>query len=201
MGTRKLRLKWQKPDEDPSRIASIRRAVFVRVPSNEWHAAKGGYKREIRSRQSSVTALHGLSLPTPCVAYRLYPQYGYDAALMVLEGAWREPLGAISDESLANEGYATMAEFRRAWVVREKRRFLLLAPVTVHRVRLWTPEDAAAKGRRALTAALRRVPPRPELTRAAARAKTRVQRRWPASDALCARAPCRARARRMFLTN
>jgi hypothetical protein len=39
-----------------------------------------------------------------------------------------------------------MAEFRRAWVVREKRRFPLLAPVTVHRVRPCTPEDAAAMG-------------------------------------------------------
>jgi hypothetical protein len=121
--------------------------IFVRVPSDEWHAVKGGYKREIRSRQSSTTAIQGLSLPTPCVAYRLHPHHGYDAALMVLEGVWREPLGAISEESIANEGYATMAEFRRAWVMREKRRFPLLAPVTVHRVRPWTPEDAAGMGK------------------------------------------------------
>jgi hypothetical protein len=120
--------------------------IFVRVPSDDWHAVKGGYKREIRSRQSSLTAVHGLLLPTPGVAYRLHPQYGYDAALMVLEAVWREPLGAISEESLANEGHATMAEFRRAWVMREKRRFPLLAPVTVHRVRPWTPEDGDVMG-------------------------------------------------------
>jgi len=107
--------------------------VFVRVPSDDWHAVKGGYKREIRSRQSSAGALQSLSPPTPCVAWRLHRQYGYDSVLMVLEAVWREPLGAISEESIANEGFATMAEFRRAWVMREKRRFPLLAPVTVHR--------------------------------------------------------------------
>ena len=65
---------------------------------------------------------------------------------MVLEAVWREPLGTISEESLANEGYATMAEFRRGWVIRERRRFPLLDTVTVHRVRPWTPDDAAAMG-------------------------------------------------------
>jgi hypothetical protein len=34
----------------------------------------------------------------------------------------------------------------RAWVIREKRRFPLLAPVTVYKVRPWTPEDASAMG-------------------------------------------------------
>jgi hypothetical protein len=120
--------------------------IFVRVPSDDWHAVKGGYKREIRSRQSSLAALHDLSLPLPCVAYRLHPHYGYDAVLMVLEAVWREPLGAISEESIAAEGYPTMAQFRRAWVIREKRRFPLTAPVTVHRVRLCEPDDAAEMG-------------------------------------------------------
>ncbi|HEX4033224.1 MAG TPA: hypothetical protein VHX66_02160 [Solirubrobacteraceae bacterium] len=120
--------------------------IFVRVPSDDWYLVKGGYKREVRSRQSSTAALQKRSLPLPCVAYRLHPQHGYDSVLMVLEAVWREPLGAISEESLAAEGYATMAEFRRAWVIREKRRFPLLAPVTVHRVRPWTSEDAAEMG-------------------------------------------------------
>jgi hypothetical protein len=120
--------------------------IFVRVHSDDWHAVKGGYKREIRSRQSSLTVLQGLSLPTPCVAFRFHRQYGYDAVLMVLEAVWREPLGAISDESIAAEGYATMADFRRAWIIREKRRFPLLAPVTVYKVRPRTPEDAAGMG-------------------------------------------------------
>jgi hypothetical protein len=120
--------------------------IFVRVPSEDWWAVKRGTKREFRSRQSSVTAIQGLALPTPCVVWRLHPYHGYEAVLMVLKAVWREPLGAISEESIANEGFATMAEFRRAWVIREKRRFPLLAPVTVYRVRPWTPEDGVAMG-------------------------------------------------------
>jgi hypothetical protein len=43
---------------------------------------------------------------------------GHDAALMVLERCWREPVGAISDESLLREGYATFADFRRYYKLR-----------------------------------------------------------------------------------
>ena len=120
--------------------------IFVRVHSDDWHALKCGAKCEIRSRQSSLIALNVLSLPTPCVVWRLHPYHGYEAVLMVLEAVWREPLGAISEESIGNEGYDSMAEFRRAWIIREKRRFPLLDTVTVHRVRPWTPDDAAAMG-------------------------------------------------------
>jgi hypothetical protein len=77
---------------------------------------------------------------------RLHRVYGYNAALMVLEAVRREPLGAISEGSIASEGSATMAEFRRACTIREKRRFPLLDTVTVHRVRPWTPEDGVAMG-------------------------------------------------------
>jgi hypothetical protein len=120
--------------------------TFVRVPSDDWHAVTGGYKREIRSRQSSLTAIQGLSPPLPCVGWRLHPHHGYEATLLVLEGVWREPLGAISEESLAAEGYATFAQFRRAWTIREHRRFPLLAQTTVYRVRPWTPDDAPEMG-------------------------------------------------------
>ena len=112
------------------RIGSRRRNGACRCSASRGSVGRGACK----------------SLPLPCVAYRLHPQYGYDAELMVLEAVWREPLGAITEESSGNDGYATMAEFRRAWVMREKRRFPLLAPVTVYRVRPWTPEDAVAMG-------------------------------------------------------
>lgn len=57
-------------------------------------------------------------------------QYGYDSALTILEAVWREPLGSISEPSLGNRGCAAMAEFRRAWVMREKLRFRLLMPAS-----------------------------------------------------------------------
>jgi hypothetical protein len=60
---------------------------------------KGGVKREFPSRQTSVTALHDVSLPTPYAAYRLHPGLRYDVALIVPEGVWREPLGATSESS------------------------------------------------------------------------------------------------------
>lgn len=143
--------------------------IFVRVPSDDWHAVKGGHKREIRSRQSSTIALQHLSLPTPAVVYRCHPHHGYEAVLMVLEAVWREPLGAISEESIVNEGYATVAEFRRAWVIRERRRFPLLATVTVHRVRPWTPDDGVAMGEALLTQLYGEFLPEPGLEPVAAR--------------------------------
>jgi hypothetical protein len=82
------------------------------------------------------------------VAYRVRGGVagGHDAKLMVLEDKWLEPLGAITAESLANEGFETVAEFRRYWMAREKRRFAPTRMVTVYRVRLWTPGDRAALG-------------------------------------------------------
>jgi hypothetical protein len=52
----------------------------------------------------------------------------------------------MSQESLANEGFETFGEFRRGWAIRERRRFPLTAPVTVHLVRPWTPDDGVAMG-------------------------------------------------------
>ena len=119
----------------------------MRVPVAAWGAVTSGCKREFRAQPGNASALWNVETPTPCaVAYKVAHLGRYSAALMVLEAVWREPLGAISEESLANEGYATMGDFRRAWVMREKRRFPLLAPVTVHRVRPWTPEDAGCDG-------------------------------------------------------
>jgi hypothetical protein len=82
----------------------------------------------------------------PCVAYRLDRYGNYDAELLVLVAVWREPLGAISAESLAAEGYGSFDEFRRAWVIRERRWFRPLDVITAYRVRPWAPEDGAEMG-------------------------------------------------------
>lgn len=60
---------------------------------------------------------------------------------MVLEKAWKEPLGAISEESLAAEGHDTLAQFKVRWAAEHRGRFGPLTPVIVYRVRPWTPED------------------------------------------------------------
>lgn len=60
---------------------------------------------------------------------------------MVMEETWKEPLGAISAESLEREGHADLAHFRRYWMQRTRRRFRPNAIVTAYRVRAFTPED------------------------------------------------------------
>jgi hypothetical protein len=70
----------------------------------------------------------------------------YDSCMMVLEGKWLEPLGAISDESLTREGFDTIAEFRRYWMERTKRRFTPTRMVTAYRVRPWEGGDAEVFG-------------------------------------------------------
>lgn len=124
---------------------SQRRAstVFLRVPSEDWILVSRGGKREFRASTKAVSNLWSVEPPTPVVAYRVRPgpTGGYDSKLMVLEDKWLEPLGAITPESLAAEGFDSMAEFRRYWMRREKRRFMPTRKVTVYRVRLWTPED------------------------------------------------------------
>ncbi len=53
---------------------------------------------------------------------------------MVLTAIWREPLAAISEESLAREGFPDMAHFRRYWMSRTHRRFTPLTSVMVYRL-------------------------------------------------------------------
>jgi len=120
--------------------------VFVRVPRAEWAAVKHGAKREFRAASGQHSALWNLTAPSPAVAYSINGRGDYSCALMVLEKVWREPLGAISADSLAAEGFATFAEFRRAWMLREKRRFPPLRMTTVYRVRPWTDDDTTCMG-------------------------------------------------------
>lgn len=117
--------------------------VFVRVPSAEWAAVRYGHKREFRAACGKHSALWSVATPTPAVAYTVNSYGHYDSALMVLDDVWREPLGAITAESLAAEGCESFAEFRRAWIEREKRWFPPLRMTTVYRIRPWAQDDDA----------------------------------------------------------
>jgi len=112
------------------------------VPWREWACVSQGFKSEFRAGSGKVSRLLSVPTPAPVVAYTINSLRQYRAALMVLEGCWREPLGAISPESLEAEGYQSFAEFRHAWVIREKRHFPRFAMTTVYRVRPWKLEDA-----------------------------------------------------------
>jgi len=120
--------------------------VFVRVPVAEWGAVTSGRKTEFRAESGKASGLWTVECPVPCVAYRGDNLGRYSAVLMVLEAVWRERLMAISEESIAAEGFGSFPEFRRHWMIREHRRFRPMSITTVYRVRPWRPEDEAAMG-------------------------------------------------------
>lgn len=123
--------------------------TFLRVPIIDWPAVKRGLKSEFRSGwgKNKTPKLFQVSPPTPVVAYAISSTGEYDARLMVLEDIWLEPLGAISPESLAREGFESLAQFRRYWLEREGRRFTPTRQVFAYRVRPWADGDEALMGR------------------------------------------------------
>lgn len=125
------------------------RTIFLRVPAEDWIAVKRGVKREFRGGTGTATRFFGVETPTPVVAYRVR-RADHEAKLMVLERAWQEPLGAISEESLAAEGFESFEEFRRYWTKRARKRFTPTRQVWVYRVRPWDDEDLAWLGARLL---------------------------------------------------
>lgn len=126
--------------------------TFIRVPAQDWLLVKHGRKTQFRSGDSR----HGVDFvrgycPTPVVAYAVVGgQLGHDAALMVLERCWREPVGSISGESLLREGFSTFADFRRYYKLRTKRPFRPLQEVWCFQVRPWRPADAEEQAQRLL---------------------------------------------------
>lgn len=125
--------------------------LFLRVPVNEWNRVKRGAKSEFRAAPGAQSQLLSVTPPMPVVAYSVNRQGRHDAALMVLEAMWREPLGAISEPSLAAEGFESLAEFRRHWVVTYRKRFTPTRIVTVYRVRPWRVDlDEGVMSRRLL---------------------------------------------------
>jgi hypothetical protein len=124
--------------------------VFLRVPRGDWIAVKRGLKREFRAGSGAHSRLWNVATPTPAVAYTIDGMGEYRHALLVLEKVWREPLGAISPESLAAEGFESFAAVRRHWVLREKRYFPPLRMTTAYQVRPWADADADLMGEQLL---------------------------------------------------
>ena len=125
------------------------RTAFLQVPQADWPLVKRGLKSEFRASSGAVSGLKWVDPPIPVVAYSISRTLGHDARLMVLEERFQEPLAAISEESLAREGFDTFAEFRAYWCEREKRRFTPTRMIVAYRVRpfVWTddPTDFAQR--------------------------------------------------------
>lgn len=117
--------------------------VFLRVPREDWSAVKIGSKVEFRMPGGrAMSQLWSVKPPTAVVAYAIRANGQYESKLMILERHWREPVGGITPESIAAEGFENMAHFRRYWMRRTRRRFRPLQEVSVYRVRPFREGDA-----------------------------------------------------------
>lgn len=110
---------------------------WLRVPASEWIEVKHGVKSEFRNTQTTIS-LSRVEKPTPVLTYTRTSNTHvneFESRLMLLEESWREPLGAISAESLEREGFDTLHDFKVHWTSKRRRRFNPLMPVYVYRVR------------------------------------------------------------------
>lgn len=121
---------------------------FIRVPRTDWAAICAGTKTELRQWGRHAIVHTRLDPPQPIVGYSFQlHRSDADARLLVCDGAWSEPLGAISAESLRAEGYETVREFRRYWIERHGRKrpegggWRPLSRVQVLQLRPFTDED------------------------------------------------------------
>lgn len=122
------------------------KTLYLRVPEVDWSAVTLGHKTEFRSSGQVVTQVHRtVYTPTPVLAYSVFGppnrRRHRGPELMVLEDTWREPLLAISPESLDRECFTTIEEFRRYWIDRTHKLFKPDHMVQVYRVRPWGPFD------------------------------------------------------------
>lgn len=141
----KGRAKYREPGALLRRDA---RNTRICIPRVDYADVAVGAKREFRNY--GYRRFTGLTFPTPAIGYSARDWWtpaserdGIDTCLLTLEDGWVEPLGAISPESLANEGFEDIADFRRYFAARYPRGgFRPLANVVVYRVRPMTDEDA-----------------------------------------------------------
>lgn len=125
------------------------KTTFIRVPPQDWLLVKHGHKTEFRTHDTRQR-FDWIKCPTPVVAYAAVGA-GYEAALMVLEKVWKEPVGSISEESVRREGFETFADFRRYFKIRTHRAFRPLQDVWCYRLRPWRQGDYAEQGALMLT--------------------------------------------------
>jgi hypothetical protein len=118
------------------------RTRFLPIFPDDWVAVTRGSKREYRL----PFFLTHLLCPVLAVAWRRRPQGDPETALVVIEEAWREPVGAISVESLEAEGFPKLDHFRRYWMRRTGERFKPLDDIQVLRIHPFEPGDAPTLG-------------------------------------------------------
>lgn len=128
--------------------------LYLRVPRQDWPAVKRGLKTEYRMAGRHASPLINVITPTPVVVW-CPVRYGPEPEqqLMVLLDVRMEPLGAISPESLAREGFETRKEFVDYWRHRgnggrvdPRAAFKPLTQVWVYHLRPWVGGDLEELG-------------------------------------------------------
>jgi hypothetical protein len=125
--------------------------VTVRVSNGEWPRVISGAATEFRAA-ATVPARARQPLPTPAIIFRRRREGAADEERLVLLREKRvEALGAITPEGLAAAGFpgerdVAFAQFRRDWILRERKRFDPLREVVVYTVEPFKPEHVAESG-------------------------------------------------------
>lgn len=129
---------------DQFREKRLLRSHLISVNRNEWGAVKAGSKTEFRSLR--VQPIANYKTPTPVLLYARNLAGKWESKMMILERTWIEQLMAISAESIAAEGYASIDEFKRHWSLNHSssKRFPALRNVRVYRVGPFEPVRAGA---------------------------------------------------------
>ncbi|MDQ1584509.1 MAG: hypothetical protein QOF36_2563 [Microbacteriaceae bacterium] len=127
----------EKPDH-PVRQHRVRlTTLIVRPHPSDWLPLKYGKVTEFRTHQGFPDRIYP---PSPMVLWRRIGGR-VETMLWVVEEAWREPLGAISDESLRRIGCASPSEFRERWVAARATYFDATKNVNVFRGRPYRDTD------------------------------------------------------------
>lgn len=149
------RRRRRKSHHGPSNIAlaQLQRTIRtqpIMVPRVDWSDVRAGVKTEFR-RYGAPQGGERFE-ERPVLLYTIHPATEQvDAFPAILVATWREPMGAITAESLRREGFADLGEFRRYIEQRYPNGgFRPLAMARTYRVRPWKPTDTAAMAEWAL---------------------------------------------------
>lgn len=116
--------------------------MVLQVPPYDWPLVKRGEKREFRRLNAGGSRLRKAFLPLPVWAYS-ETAAREEGQMMILEGLRLEPVGSISDASIAAEGFANVEEFKHYWMLKTGERPRLAHKVQVVNVRPWGDDDDA----------------------------------------------------------
>lgn len=125
------------PDHPARQHRARLSTLIVRPHPGDWLPLKYGQHTEFRTHLGFPDRVQ---CPMPVVLWRRVGSR-VETMLWVVESAWSEPLGAISDESLARVACESVAEFRNRWVAARNVYFDATKTVNVFRGHLWQDDD------------------------------------------------------------